>query len=64
MVWILGLCLALQRHNCDQLLSLGAEDSGHGAQQSTSMREKIEAMVGKAKRISRFEQHIMEELQS
>ena len=29
-VWTVGLCLALQRHYGDHLLSLGAEDSGQG----------------------------------
>ena len=43
MVWTVGLCLALQRHRGDQLLSLGAEDSGQGAQRSTSMEEGVEA---------------------
>jgi len=56
MVWIAGLCLALQRHHGDQLFSLGAEDSGQGAQRSTSMEEEIEVMVGEAERICRFEQ--------
>ena len=51
MVWIVSLCLALQRHHDDQLLSLGAKDSGKGAQRSTSMEEGIEVMVGEAERI-------------
>ena len=48
MVWTVGLCLVLQRHHGDQLLSLGAEDSGQGAQWSITTREKIKAMVGEA----------------
>ena len=32
MVWTVALCLALQRHHDKLLLSLGAEDSGQGAQ--------------------------------
>ena len=61
MVWILGLCLSLHRHCCDQLMFLGAEDSSHGTPQSTSMEEGIHAMVGELKRISQFEPHVMEE---
>jgi hypothetical protein len=64
MVWTFSLCLALQRHYGDHLLSLGAEDSGHGAQQSTSMEEGVGIMVGEAERISRFEQYVMEELRA
>ena len=56
MVWTVSLCLALQRHHDDQLLSLGAEDSSQGAQRSTSMEDGIEVVVGEAKRIFRFEQ--------
>ena len=65
--WILiswcGLlvCLALQRLCGDQLLCIEAHDSSQGAHWSVSM-EGIEAMVGEAERISRFEQHVMEEL--
>jgi hypothetical protein len=54
----------LQRHHGDQLLSLGAEDSGQGAQRSTSMEEGIDVMVGKAKQILRFKHQIMEELRA
>ena len=55
MMWTVSLCLALQRHHGDQLLSLGAEDSGQGAQRSTFMEDEIEVVVGKAERIFRFE---------
>jgi hypothetical protein len=48
MVWTVGLCLLLQRHHGDQWLSLGAEDFGQGTQLSTSMEERIHAMVGEA----------------
>ena len=64
MVWTVGLCLALQRHHDDQLLSMGAEDSGQGARRSTFMEEGIEAMVGEVEQISRFEQQVMEELRA
>ena len=64
MVWTVGLCLSLQRHCGDQWLSLGAENSGQGAQQSTFMEEGIHAMVGEAERIFQFEQHVMEELRA
>ena len=56
MVWTVGLFLALQWHHGDMLLSLGREDFGQGAQQFTSMKDEIDDMVGKTKRISRFEQ--------
>ena len=48
MVWTVGLCLVLQRHHSDHLLSLGTKDYGQGAQRSTSMEEGIGIMVGKA----------------
>ena len=48
MVWTIGLCLTLQKHHDDELLSLGAEGYCHGAQWSTSMDEGIQAMVVKA----------------
>ena len=64
MVWSVGLCLALQRHHGDHLLSLGAEDYGQGTQRSTFMEEGIGVMVGKAKRIFRFKQQVMEELRA
>lgn len=51
-VWIVGLCLALQCHHGDQLLALGSVESGQGAQQSTFMEKKIEAMVVEAELIS------------
>ena len=51
MVWTISLYLVLQQHHGDQLLSLGAEDYGQGAQRSTSMEEGIEVVVGEAKRI-------------
>ena len=41
MVWAVGLCLSLQQHHGDHLLSLGAEDYGQWAQRSTSMEEGI-----------------------
>ena len=31
MMWTVSLCLALQRHHDDQLLSMGAEDTSRGA---------------------------------
>ena len=64
MVWTVSLCLALQRHHGDQLLSLGAEDSGQGVQRSTPMEDGIEVVVGEAERIFRFEQQVMEELRA
>ena len=64
MVWTISLCLALQRHHGDQLLSLGAEDSGQGAQRSTSMKDGIDVVVREAKQIFRFKQQVMEELQA
>ena len=63
-VWTISLCLALQRHHGDHLLSLGAEDFGQGAQRSTSMEEEIEVMVGEGEQISQFEQQVMEELRA
>ena len=51
MLWIVSLCIALRWYHGEQLLSLGAEDSSQGAQQSTSMEEGIEVMVGEAKQI-------------
>ena len=41
LVWTIGLCLALQRHRGDQLLSLGAKHSSQGAHWSISMEERI-----------------------
>ena len=41
---------------------LWAEDYGQGAQRSTSMKEGIGVMVGEAEQISRFEQHVMEDI--
>jgi hypothetical protein len=35
-MWIVGRCLALQRHHDEHLLSLGAEEFGQGAQRSMS----------------------------
>ena len=64
MVWIVGLCLALQRHHGDHLLSLGVEDYSQGAQRSISMKEEIGVMVGEADRISRFEEHVIEEVRA
>ena len=64
MVWTVSLCLALQWHHGHQLLSLGVDDSGKGAQRSTSMEEGIEVVVGEAERIFRFEQYMMEELRA
>ena len=49
MVWTVTLCLALQRHRGDKLLSLGAENFSQGAHRSTSIEEGIEVMVGEAK---------------
>lgn len=42
MVWAIGLCLAIQRHRGDHLLSLGAESSGQGAEQSTFTKDENE----------------------
>ena len=56
MVWIVDLCLALQRHHGDQLLSLGVEDSSQMTKRFTSIKEGIEVMIEEAKRIFRFEQ--------
>ena len=64
MMWIVGLCLALQRHHGNQLLSLGVEDSSEGAPRSTSIEEGIEVMVGEAEQIFQFEQQVMEELRA
>ena len=64
MVWTNSICLALQRHHGDQLLSLRIEDFGQGAQQSTSMKEGIEVMVGEAEQIFRFEQQVIEKLEA
>ena len=57
MVWTVGLCLALQRHQGDHLLSLGAEDYGQGTQRSTSMKEGIGIMIREIK-------HVIEELRA
>ena len=62
MVWIVNLCIALQRHHGDYLLSLGAEDFGQGAQRSTSIEKGIEVMIERAEQISRFKEHVVEEL--
>ena len=51
MVWTIGLCLVLQQHHDDQLLSLGAEDLCQGTQLSTSIEKGIEVMVGEADQI-------------
>ena len=64
MVWTIGLCLALQRHRGDPLLSLEAEDSSKGAQWSTSMEEGRHFMVRLAKQISCFKQQMMEKLRT
>ena len=62
MVWTVSLCLVLQWHHGDQLLSLGVEDYGQGTQRSTSMEDGIEVVVGEAEQIFQFEQQVIEEL--
>ena len=52
MVWIVSLCLALQRHHGDQLLSLRAKNSDKGEQRSTYMKKEFEVMAGEAEQIS------------
>ena len=64
MVWIAGLCLALQRHHGNQLLSLGQMILIRGHSGPHSWKRALKVMVGEAERIFQFEQQVIEELRA